>query len=202
LIDEAVYNSNNLGVEIMNKLSTLVAAAGLALATGSASAWWGPWNHGYNNYDGWGDGVGDVFGDTDFSMNFSGRGSGRGYGRGYGYDRYYGGYAPYYGHGPYGYGAAPYYGAPVSETAAKDLANVPEDVLAAQRKAATEHFKQLEEQRQAAMKQAQEQREAAVKQAEEQRQAMQKSYEEMMKSRQAQWENRYASPAPAPFVAR
>jgi hypothetical protein len=176
----------------MNKFASLIAVAGLAVASGSASAWWGPWDHhGYRTYDGWGNGTGDVVGDTDVNMNFSGRGSGRGYGRGYGYDRYYGGYAPYYGYRPHGYGVPPQFRAPVSETATNDLAKVPGDVLAAQRKAATEHFKRLEEQHQAALKQAQ-----------EQRQAMQKSYEEMMKSRQAQWENRYASPAPGPFVGR
>jgi len=71
----------------MKKLVTVIAAAGLAAVSGSASAWWGS---GWNDGHGLGDGYGDV--DGGFSMSFSGRGHGRGYGRGYGHD--------YYGYGP------------------------------------------------------------------------------------------------------
>jgi hypothetical protein len=185
----------------MNKFPTLIAAAGLAALSGSASAWWGPWNEGYNGYnDGFGDGVTDMFGDGGFNTNLRSHGGGRGSSRGYDYDRYYGGYAPYYGYAPYGYapyGYAPYPAVPPFEGAAvppppdEDFVKAQNDAFEARQKAASEHFKQMEEQRN-----------AALKQMEEQRKAMQKSYEEMMKSRQAMWENRYASGAPAVGVAR
>jgi len=87
----------------MKKLTTVLFAASIAVASTAASAWgWG--NNGYN--DGWGDGYGDgdFYGDFGFSMHMSGHGHGRGYGRGYngyrGYDGY--GYGPY-GYVPYGY---------------------------------------------------------------------------------------------------
>ena len=86
----------------MMKLTTIVAALGLAAVSASAGAW-GPWNNGWGN-NGWGNngsGMGDMFGDSDFDMNFSGHGNGRGTGRGYGYGReaYYGGYNGYPGYG-------------------------------------------------------------------------------------------------------
>ena len=87
----------------MKKISTVLFAATIAVASTAASAWgWG--NNGYN--DGYGDGYGDgeFDGNFGFSMGGSARGSGRGYGNGYnGYRGHNGyGYAPY-GYAPYGY---------------------------------------------------------------------------------------------------
>ena len=100
----------------MNKLSTALFAATIAVASTAASAWgWG--DNGYNNYNGYNDGYGSGYGDGDFdgdfgfSMNMSGRGSGRGYGNGYNGYRGNNGYG--YGNAPYGY--APYGAAPAVE---------------------------------------------------------------------------------------
>jgi hypothetical protein len=143
----------------MNRFATVIAAAGLAAVSGSASAWWGPWNEGYQGYD------------SGFADN-----------------------VPYYAYAPYGY--APYPDAPYNRpgTIPGDIGGIAKaqhDAFDAQQKAASEHFKQMEAHRKAVMQR-----------MEEQRKAMQQSYEEMMKSREAMWENRYATPVPAPAVAR
>ncbi|WP_419599781.1 sulfur globule family protein [Thiolapillus sp.] len=77
----------------MNKMVKISMATVLAVASASASAWWGN-NDGWDN-DGFGDFMGDMFGDMDFNFNMHARGDS--YGRGYGYNRYngYDGYAPY-----------------------------------------------------------------------------------------------------------
>jgi hypothetical protein len=101
---------------IMKKISTVLFAASIAVASTAASAWgWGPFgNNGYNDYNnnGWGDGYGDGDFDGDFGFNMSGssRAHGRGYGNGRNSYRGYNGY----GYAPYGYGYAPYGYAPVA----------------------------------------------------------------------------------------
>ena len=73
----------------MKKISTVLFAATIAVASTAASAWgWGPFgNNGYNDYNnsGWGDGYGDGDFDGDFGFNMSG--SSRAHGRGYGQGR-------------------------------------------------------------------------------------------------------------------
>ena len=67
----------------MKKLTTVMTALTLVVASTAVSAWggWVPYR-GYNDGwgDGWGDGFGDLFGDADFgfSMHFGGGGYGRG----------------------------------------------------------------------------------------------------------------------------
>lgn len=120
------------------KRKMLVAAAMFAVSTASHAWGWGPWGN-----NGWGDGLMD--GDFGFSMHASGRGHGRGYGDYwdhpyYGYGPY--GYAPYgYGHGPY---AAPYAPFAVNPEQMREQAD-------AQRDAALEYHKQMQEQQRTAM---------------------------------------------------
>ena len=52
----------------MNKIASFIAAAGLAAVSGTASAWWGPFNDGYNGYNN--DGLTDMFGDADGGFLF------------------------------------------------------------------------------------------------------------------------------------
>ncbi|UCE75574.1 MAG: hypothetical protein JSU62_06575 [Gammaproteobacteria bacterium] len=172
----------------MKKLVTVIAAAGLAAVSGSASAWWGS---GWNDGHGLGDGYGDV--DGGFSMSFSGRGHGRGYGRGYGHDYY--GYGPHYGYAPYGY--APYgYAPPPVPYAPQAAPSVNDDQAQAQPQgfvppqvAGADRFQQIEEQRKAMQAAMDERRKAMQQSMEEQQKAMQKYHEEMMQNRTAMWQN-------------
>ncbi len=125
----------------MKKRKLTVAAALLAVSTGSQA--WGPfWDNG-----GWGNGNGVMDGDFGFSMNASASARGNGWGNSwsnpYGYAPY--GYAP----AGYGYGPASYapYGMPAEQIKADSEAR--REALEAQRKAAMEYQKQMEEHRQA-----------------------------------------------------
>ena len=87
-------------IDIMKKMTTLITAVTLAIASTAASAWgWGDngSNNGFGNGNGNGYGDGEMDGNFGFNMNFSGRGNGSGSNSYNGYNGYNGnnGYAPY-----------------------------------------------------------------------------------------------------------
>ncbi len=116
------------------KMSKALALVSLLAASTASHAWWGggPWN-------GLGNGVGDG------AFNFSMSGSARGTGNGYGYN------TPYWG-GPYGYAPyayAPHAYAPAVAPMPEEMARQQREAMEAQRNAAAEFRKQMEERHQA-----------------------------------------------------